>query len=60
MIGEMAVAITAGLAIGALSRTIHPYRTQAETWKRLGDAWNRSRLTPRVRSVLGRYFQWRR
>ena len=38
MIGELAVAITAGLSIDAISKTIHPYPTQAEAWKRLGDA----------------------
>lgn len=45
---------------GALSRTIHPYPTQAEVWKRLGDAHQRSRLTPRIRSIFERFFRWTR
>src|SRR5690606_25325989 len=49
MIGEMALAMTAGLSIGSVAKTIHPYPTQAEAWKRLGDSWNRARLTPVVR-----------
>ncbi|MBI3261909.1 MAG: mercuric reductase [Acidobacteria bacterium] len=60
MIAEMSLAITAGLSLGALSKTIHPYPTQAEAWKRLGDAFNRARLTPRVRGLFERYLSWRR
>ena len=60
MIGELSLAITAGLRVGLLSSTIHPYPTQSEAWKRLGDAWNRTRLTPRVRSLFERLMRWRR
>jgi pyruvate/2-oxoglutarate dehydrogenase complex dihydrolipoamide dehydrogenase (E3) component len=59
-IGEIALAMTAGLKLGTLSRTIHPYPTHAEVWKKLGDAWNRSRLTPRVKSILQTVMRWRR
>ncbi len=60
MIGEMAVAITGRLGLGALSATIHPYPTTAEVWKRAGDAWNRTRLTPRLARVLGWVLRVRR
>ena len=60
MIGEMSLAVTEGLSLGALARTIHPYPTQAEAWKKLGDAWNRTKLTPRVRSLLEGFLRWRR
>lgn len=60
MIGEMALAVTAGLSVSMLSRTIHPYPTQAEVWKRLGDAYVRSRLTPRLRRAFERFLAWRR
>lgn len=60
MIGEIALAMTEKLHAGALSRTIHPYPTQTEAWKRLGDAWQRTRLTPRVRSLFERFLAWRR
>jgi pyruvate/2-oxoglutarate dehydrogenase complex dihydrolipoamide dehydrogenase (E3) component len=60
MIGEMSLAITTGLTLGDVSRTIHPYPTQSEAWKRLGDAWNRTRLTPRVRRLFERFLAlWR-
>ncbi len=60
MIGEMAVAITAGLTLRTVAGAIHPYPTQAEVWKRAGDAWNRARLTPRVRAILQRVLSFRR
>jgi len=60
MISEISLAVTAGVGLGTLARTIHPYPTQAEAWKRLGDDWNRSRLTPRVRNLFARYLSWRR
>lgn len=60
MIGEMALAVTARLKVGELSRTIHPYPTRAEAWKRAGDAWNRARLTPRVARILAWVLRVRR
>ncbi|MBI4613726.1 MAG: mercuric reductase [Planctomycetes bacterium] len=58
MIGEASLAMTAGLDLGAIARTIHPYPTQAEALKRLGDQYMRTRLTPWVRGILDRYFGW--
>jgi pyruvate/2-oxoglutarate dehydrogenase complex dihydrolipoamide dehydrogenase (E3) component len=60
MIGEMSLAMTAGVSLGTLARTIHPYPTQSEAWKKLGDLWNRGRLTPRVRSIFGTLMRWQR
>jgi len=59
-IGEAALAMTTKQKLGALATTIHPYPTQAEVWKRLGDAYNARRLTPRARSVLGWLMRRRR
>lgn len=60
MIAEMSLAMTARLTLGTIAKTIHPYPTQAEIWKRLGDAWNRSRLTPKVQRLFQRYLRLRR
>lgn len=60
MFGEIVLAMTQGLGLGALSQTIHPYPTQAEAWKRLGDMYMRSRLTPRIIGILKGWFRWRR
>jgi pyruvate/2-oxoglutarate dehydrogenase complex dihydrolipoamide dehydrogenase (E3) component len=51
-IGEAVLAVRLGLKLGALADTIHPYPTQAEAWKRLGDMWNARRLTPGARALL--------
>ncbi len=60
MIGEMSLAITAGLSLASVGKAIHPYPTQSEVWKRLADAWNRTRLTPRARRFCEWFLRWRR
>ncbi len=60
MIGELSLAITTGLKMGALSATIHPYPTQAEALKKIGDTYNRDRLTPTLRKIFQKWFAWRR
>ena len=60
MISEVALAMTEGLTAGSLSKTIHPYPTQGEVWKRLGDMYARTRLKPWIKRLFERYFAWRR
>lgn len=60
MISEVTLAMTAGLPPSTLSATIHPYPTQVSVLQRLGDAYRRSSLTPRVLRILEHYFRWRR
>jgi pyruvate/2-oxoglutarate dehydrogenase complex dihydrolipoamide dehydrogenase (E3) component len=60
MINEFSLAITNGLGISAIGRTIHPYPTQAEVIKRLADAYNRTRLTPFVKNLLSGWLKWQR
>ncbi|MHC4249563.1 MAG: mercuric reductase [Planctomycetota bacterium] len=52
MIGELALAMTAGVGLGAIADVIHPYPTQAEAIRHCADAYNRTRLTPFVRRTL--------
>jgi pyruvate/2-oxoglutarate dehydrogenase complex dihydrolipoamide dehydrogenase (E3) component len=59
MIGEMALALQAGLGLKTLGRVIHPYPTQAEVFRKAADAYNRSRLTPGLKRWLGRWLAWR-
>ncbi len=59
-VGELGLAMTAGLTVGALANTVLPYPTRGEVLKRLGDAWNRRRLTPRAKGFLSRLLAWRR
>ena len=60
MISEITLAMTNGLGLGAIAKTIHPYPTQAEAIKRLGDAYNKTRLTPLVKSIFNRWLTWTR
>jgi pyruvate/2-oxoglutarate dehydrogenase complex dihydrolipoamide dehydrogenase (E3) component len=53
MISELTLAMVASAGLGTIARTIHPYPTQAEAIKRVADAYNRTRLTPRVKRLLG-------
>jgi pyruvate/2-oxoglutarate dehydrogenase complex dihydrolipoamide dehydrogenase (E3) component len=57
IIGELALATTAGVGLGKIAQTIHPYPTQGEVVKKAADAWRRTKLTPRVRRVFGAYFR---
>jgi len=60
MINEFSLAITNGIGIAAIAKTIHPYPTQAEVIKRLADTYNRTRLTPIVKNVLSAWLKWQR
>lgn len=60
MIGEVALAIGAGLGLSVIGRTIHPYPTQAESLRKLADSYNRGRLTPAVKKILGAWLSWQR
>ncbi len=60
MISELALAMTAGLGLSAIAKTIHPYPTQSEIFKRAGDAFSRTRLTPRTARILQALIKIRR
>jgi pyruvate/2-oxoglutarate dehydrogenase complex dihydrolipoamide dehydrogenase (E3) component len=60
MIGEFSLAMTAGLGLSAIGKTIHPYPTQAEAIKKLADAYNRTRLTPFVKRMFTSWLKWQR
>ena len=60
MINEFTLAIGSNLGLSAIAKTIHPYPTQAEVIKRLADAYNRTRLTPRIKKLLSAWLRWQR
>jgi pyruvate/2-oxoglutarate dehydrogenase complex dihydrolipoamide dehydrogenase (E3) component len=60
MISEITLAMTAGLGLKKLGSTIHPYPTQAEAIRKLGDQYNKTRLTPRVRKLFQTWLKWTR
>jgi len=60
MIAEFSLAMTNGLTLGNIAKTIHPYPTQAEAVRKVGDLYNRTRLTPFVKRVMKTILAWRR
>jgi pyruvate/2-oxoglutarate dehydrogenase complex dihydrolipoamide dehydrogenase (E3) component len=57
MIGEIAVAMRAGVGLGTIAATIHPYPTQSEVFRKAGDAWRKTKLTPAARRLLAWFFR---
>lgn len=56
MIVEVALAMKHGIRVGKLSELVHPYPTMSEGVRRAADAYARSKLTPRARRWLDRWF----
>ncbi len=57
MIGELSLAMTAGVGMSKIAATIHPYPTQAEVIKKAADTWRRGKLTPTVKKIFAAYFR---
>ena len=52
MISEITLAMAAKMGLGSIASVIHPYPTQAEAIRQIGDMYNRTKLTPRVKRIL--------
>jgi len=60
LIGEITLAMRNGIGLGAVASSIHPYPTQAEAVRRVGDAYNRTKLTPTVAKLFKGWLAWQR
>lgn len=60
MINEITLAMTMKKGLKALGGVIHCYPTQSDAIRRLSDAHARTRLTPRLKSILGAILRVRR
>ena len=60
LISEITLAMTHGLGLKKIGSTIHPYPTQADAIRKLGDQFNRTRLTPFVKSLFKQWLAWTR
>jgi len=60
LIGELTLAMKAEVGLKTISGTIHPYPTQAEAIRKVGDLYNRTRLTPFVKKLMNRWLAWQR
>ncbi|MFT4546229.1 MAG: pyruvate/2-oxoglutarate dehydrogenase complex dihydrolipoamide dehydrogenase (E3) component [Pseudoalteromonas tetraodonis] len=60
MISELTLAMTNKIGLGTIANTIHPYPTVAEAIRKAGDLYNKTRLTPRVASIMKKWLAWAR
>ncbi|MFN4260306.1 MAG: mercuric reductase [Gemmataceae bacterium] len=59
LIAELTLAMVNRIGLSKIARVIHPYPTQAEAIKKIGDAYNRTRLTLWARWLLRKWFAWK-
>ena len=57
-LAAVCLAMTNGLELGRLAKTVLPYPTRSEYLRRMADEFNRKRLTPSTRRILGAWFKW--
>jgi pyruvate/2-oxoglutarate dehydrogenase complex dihydrolipoamide dehydrogenase (E3) component len=60
LIAVFSMAMTHGIGLKKIASTIHPYPTQADAVRKLGDQYNKTRLTPRVSRLLKAWLSWTR
>ena len=59
LISELTVAMSVGAGAGKIASIIHPYPTQADAIRRLGDTCNKRRLTPLIQRLFRTWLTWR-
>lgn len=60
MIGSFSIAMTQSIGLGSIANCIHPYPTQGEAVRKVGELYNKTHLTPFVASVMKRVIGWQR
>lgn len=60
MISELTLAMQNNIGLSALASVIHPYPTNAEAIRQIGDLYNKERLTPAVKVLFRSFLQLRR
>jgi pyruvate/2-oxoglutarate dehydrogenase complex dihydrolipoamide dehydrogenase (E3) component len=60
MMGEITLAMSQRIGLGKIANVIHPYPTQAEAIRKVGDLYNKTRLTPTVKNLFQRWLSWTR
>ena len=60
LIGAVSIAMTQKIGLGSIANAIHPYPTQAEALRKLGDLYNRTKLTPFIAGIFKKWLQWTR
>ncbi len=57
---KKALRLAKGIGLSSIGNTIHPYPTQAEAIRKLGDQYSRTRLTPMVKRLFHKWLKWTR
>jgi len=60
MLNELTLAMVGRIGLATIANVVHPYPTQAEAIRKTADAYNRTRLTPRVKRIFERWLRWTR
>ena len=60
LISEITLAMEAGVGLSAIGATIHPYPTQADALRKTAHQMRKVRFSERQKSLLRRFFAWRR
>ncbi len=60
LISEFTLAMKGKLGLRTVGAAIHPYPTQAEAIRKVGDLHNRTRLTPFVKGLFAKWLSWQR
>ena len=60
LISEITLGMVNGVGLKGVAKTIHPYPTMADAIRKVGDQYNRSRLSPRVAGLMARWMSFRR
>lgn len=57
-ISQLSMAMTQGVGLAAIGRTIFPYPTESEVIRKAADAFQRKKLTPRAARLLRTWFKY--
>lgn len=60
LISELTLAMRAGIGLKTIGDTIHPYPTHADAIRKLGDQYNRTRLSPGIQTIFRKWLAWTR
>ncbi len=58
MIGALSIAMTHDIGLGKIANAIHPYPTQGEALRKVGDLYNKTRFTPGVAKWFKRWLEF--
>jgi len=60
LISQFSLAMTHGLGLKHFASTVYPYPTATEAIRKLGDQYNKTRLSPWIKSMFQRWLAWTR